>query len=209
MGRTCGTFSIGQGIHSTWPSRRHTSGRDTTYIRAHPRSQEWLARHANLNVELWLRGFEVESVTLEGIGSVEIGVEQNPIEALKMGTAVGSCLGLGGSFAYSAIANVLDINKQVIYARDASGNILARQLAAISEEKSLVCFEVYPIQAGASLQRLFRRYDELWADALGLPLYRNEPDTGYIIANVLSACWWDDHAWDFKIDEDAACLPTP
>ena len=177
-------------------------GGSTDHIRAHPRSQAWLGRHSYLSPKIWLQGLEVEPVILEDVGSVQLAVEQDPLEALKMGTSVGSCLGLGGSFAHSAIANVLDINKQIIYARSASGTLLARQLVAISEERQLVCFEIYPLQAGAAMQRLFRQYDTLWAEALGLTLYRNEPDTDYTIVNVLSARWWDDNPWDFTTDED-------
>ena len=177
-------------------------GGSKDYIRAHPRSQAWIGRHASLPLETWLHGFEVEPVILEDVGSVQFAVEQDALEALKMGTSVGSCLGLGGSFAHSAIANVLDINKQIIYARDASGTILARQLVAIPEEGQLVCFEIYPLQAGAAMQCLFHQYDKLWADALGLTLYHYTPDTNYTIVNVLSVRWWDDNPWDFTINEE-------
>ncbi len=171
------------------------------YIAAHPRSRDWLRRHPDLNFPIWQQGIDFAAATVEGLGSLHIAVEQNPLEALRMGTYVGSCLGLGGDFAYSAVANMLDINKQTLYARDENGKVVARQLAAITEAGQLACFEVYPYPSCPAVQRLFAQYDALWAGALGLTLYRPGPDTDYAIVNVLSTRWWDDNPWDFVIDD--------
>lgn len=176
-----------------------SGGKD--YLRLHPCSQAWLQRHPRLNPNLWLEGIAFPAVFIEGIGTIHIGVETEPLEALRMGTYMGSCLGLGGSFAYSAVANMLDINKQVVYARNKSGRVLARQLVAVSEENQLVCYEVYPGNVAAPTQRLFRDYDTQWAEALGLPLYDAKSADKYDIAHVLSQNWWDDYAWNLEIEE--------
>lgn len=174
---------------------------NTDYIAAHPRSHDWLRRHPTLNLSLWQKGIDFAVVGVEGLGSLHIAVEQDPLEALRMGTYVGSCLGSGGSFAYSAVANMLDINKQTLYARDENGRVVARQLAAITEANQLACFEVYPYPTRPAVQRLFARYDALWADALGMELYRPGPDMDCTIVNVLSTYWWDDSPWDFVVEE--------
>ena len=87
----------------------------TSYQRDHPLTRRWLEKHRCLNLSIWLGGISGEGMTGEW-GKVSLRVETDPLEALKLGTYVGSCLGLGGSFAYSAAAAVLDINKQVVYA---------------------------------------------------------------------------------------------
>jgi hypothetical protein len=93
-----------------------------------------------------------------------------------MGTYVGSCLGLGGICADSSAAVLLDINKQVVYARDQHGKVIGRQLLAISKEDELVCFSVYPLSMKTEFQTLFMKYDRAFANLLGLPLYQEKKD---------------------------------
>lgn len=172
----------------------------TGYILEHPRTQRWLALHPSLDLAIWLAGIPYQAA-LEGYGLVTLAIEPDPLEALKLGTYVGSCLGLGGSFTHSAAAVVLDINKQVVYARDSRGMMLARQLVAISEDDKLVCYWVYPLSAKPELQMLFAEYDRLLSQALGLPIYDAKGDDDYEIARILSHAWWDDSAWDLTVSE--------
>ncbi|MEZ5403846.1 MAG: hypothetical protein R2729_29470 [Bryobacteraceae bacterium] len=126
-------------------------------------------------------------------------MEADPLEVLKLGTYVGSCLGLGGLCAYSAVAAVLDANKRVLYARDQRGTVVARQLVAVSKDDRLVCFDVYPLSTNAALKRIFREYDAAFAAALGLPVYRPSREDEYDIEFVIASQWWDDY-----IDEAGA-----
>lgn len=141
----------------------------------------------------------IESIVpVEEWGAIYIRLEQEPLEALKLGTYVGSCLGLGGSLTYSAVAIVLDINKQVLYARDRQGVVVARQVVAISDSEQLVCFEVYPHSVDAIIKTLFREYNERFAEALGLDMYRENADREYAISLIMSEHWWNDMAWNFS-----------
>lgn len=106
--------------------------------------------------------------------------------------STGSCLGLGGINVDSAITAMLDANKCVACARDASGRVLARQLLAVTEDDRLACFSVYPKSTGAPLKRAFRAFDESLAAALTTPLYR-DPSTANIPL-LLGHDWWDDGA---------------
>lgn len=160
----------------------------------HPRTTAWFARHPRLDAAAWLAGVETRG-ELAGIGEVRITLEHDPLEALKLGTYVGSCLGRGGSLEYSAAAVVLDANKQVIYARDARGSVVGRQLVAISEAEELVCFAVYGTAKPDQLEPLFRDHDRRFATRLGLSIYGDSAsDDGYDIASILSHDWWDDTA---------------
>lgn len=165
----------------------------TKYAQAHPRAIEWRKRHPALNMEIWQSGVPFVR-TLETGGEVKISVETDPLEALRLGTYAGSCLGLGGDFAYSAVAAALDINKRVVYARDTRGVVLARQLLAVSEDDRLVCFSVYPLSAGPELETMFRAFDAEFSDALGLPLLTGDDD--YVIQTILAQSWWDDGVWE-------------
>jgi hypothetical protein len=172
-------------------------GGDREHLLRHPATQDWARRHPRIDLAVWIRGFE------RRIGSeAVIRLEQDPLEVLKMGTYVGSCLGLGGGLTYSAAAALLDINKQVLYARNEQGAVIARQLLAISDKDELVPFAVYPASTGSPVQRAFDRYDTELASALGIA--RVDPTQAYEIENVLSQDWWDDGAWDPGPERDAS-----
>lgn len=140
-------------------------------------------RDPRIDRDVWLGDFA------RRYGDVTFAIEGDPLEALKLGTYVGSCLGRGGACARSAAAVVLDVNKQVVYARDARGAVLARQLLAISDSDELVCFRVY---GQAALAPLFRDFDRALADRLGIPISRGARSVSY----VLSHWWLDDGDWD-------------
>jgi hypothetical protein len=165
------------------------------YLLDHPVSRGWLARHPRV-AQTWLRGLR-RRVTLPGSCEAYLAVEQDPLEVLRLGTHVGTCLGLGGMMAHSAAAVVLDVNKHVVYARDGSGAILGRQLLALSEDDRLVCFPVYPVEAPPRLKRAFWDYDRALADVLKVAIHDpNASAADYKIAGLLSSCWWEDDPWD-------------
>ena len=165
------------------------------YLLAHPATREWLARHPRVDAATWTRGVRFPC-EVRGWGRLDLALEQDPLEALKLGTYVGSCLGLGQICAYSAAAVVLDVNKQVVYARDARGHVVARQLVALSEADTLVCFGVYPESAAPDVQAAFLDYDLRFAENLGLPLHEEQTHGAPVIAYILSQEWWDDGVWD-------------
>ncbi len=173
----------------------------TDYRQTHSLTRRWLAAHPGLALETWQAGVVLCAETRTW-GAVTLTVEQDPLEALKLGTYVGSCLGLGGSFTYSAAAVVLDINKQVIYARDKRGSVAGRQLIAISEEEQLVCYEVYPMSAQKELSGAFAEFDKRFASVLGLPIYNDNEAEDYTIAHILSHDWWDDYAWNLAAADE-------
>jgi hypothetical protein len=163
------------------------------FIVQHPASRAWFTRHPKVDRETWLSG-PVLRREVPGVGEVTLALEQDSLEALRLGTHVGSCLGLNGSCGYSAAAVVLDVNKRVLYARDARGRVLARQLLCISDDDTLVPFNVYPESASQALQSFFLDYDLAFSEALGLSL-SDGPDSPDV-ENVLSTCFWHDGAWE-------------
>ncbi|MEM7310226.1 MAG: hypothetical protein AAF682_26360 [Planctomycetota bacterium] len=74
----------------------HLRGTDD-FVGAHPANRAWLARHPVVDEAAWTGGFELER-ELEGHGRVVLRFERNPLDALRLGTYVGSCLGVGGSY---------------------------------------------------------------------------------------------------------------
>lgn len=178
----------------------HWNG-DDDYRMRHPLTQAWLKKHPQIDVALWQKGIILQAESAAH-GMLTLAIEQEPLEALKLGTHVGSCLGLGGSFSYSAVAAMLDINKQVVYARDVKGNVVGRQLLALSEDDQIVCYSVYPGSTVPAIQKMFLDYDRRFAEMMNVRLYSADSDAKYEIDTVLSHGWWDDWVWDFQIDGD-------
>ena len=79
--------------------RAHLAG-DPDYLLRHPATVAWARRHPGIDLATWTRGID-HHFTTDG-RAVSIRLERDPLEVLKLGTYVGSCLGLGGSFACSA-----------------------------------------------------------------------------------------------------------
>ncbi|MEZ5352948.1 MAG: hypothetical protein R2762_09960 [Bryobacteraceae bacterium] len=165
---------------------------DTGYLARHVETVSWYRRHPEVPRRIWEQGI---ATAAEGIA---IQLERDPFEILKLGTYVGSCLGVGGLCDDSAAAALLDANKKVLYARDFGGRVVARQLVAISNAGQLVCFSVYPSSAARPVKNAFADHDREFAKALGLPLHVPATGSGdYAVDCVVAETWWDDGSWDF------------
>lgn len=178
---------------------------DKEYLHRHPLNRSWLARQKRLNQKVWLDGMTMTRNLADG-SSVTLHIELDPLEALRLGTYVGSCTGVGGMCAYSAAAVVLDLNKHVVYARDGHGAVLARQLVAVSEDELLVCFEVYPGGVRGEIKKWFREFDLMLAGRLGIEIFNPDSEvkgSGHVDL-LLSRDWWDDGAWNLKLSDESA-----
>jgi hypothetical protein len=171
---------------------------DREYLSTHPATLAWYRKHKAVPRDLWEHGIEFQP----GQG-LTIHLEHDPFEILKLGTYVGTCLGVGGICCDSAAAALLDANKKVLYARDQRGRVVARQLLAIADDDRLVCFSVYPLSCPSTIKSAFRDYDYAFARAMDLLLYQpsESDESGYRVSSVLSVYWWDDCSWDFKTGE--------
>ena len=157
----------------------------------HPLNRAWWARHPRIDAQAWRT-----NPPATGTAEIALAFETDPLEILMLGTYVGSCLGLGGLCDYSAVACLLDANKQVVYARNAAGHVLARQLLAIDEDDRLVCFAVYPVTTSEELLSAFHAFDEALASAMGIEIYRHQDNQErYQVATILAQEWWDDGFW--------------
>ncbi|MEK8020559.1 MAG: hypothetical protein VSS75_027145, partial [Candidatus Parabeggiatoa sp.] len=173
--------------------KAYTAG-NANYLYQHPLTLIWIKQHPHINLKLWTEGIILDNY--EEKQYISITLEPRPLEVLKMGTYVGSCLGLGGIMTDSAVAIMLDINKQVLYARNENGIVIARQLIAISKDDQLVAFQIYPHNTASRIKKLFFDYDQHFAHRLGIKLFKSERDN-YEIEHILSEYWWDDGAWHF------------
>jgi hypothetical protein len=170
----------------------------------HAANRAWLARHPRLDVDVWTQGIAYER-DVAGHGRLRVEVEQDPLEALKLGTYVSSCLGVGGLYDYSAVCVVADINKQVLYARRRDGTVVGRQVVAITEQDQIAFFSVYPIPADGGLEEAFLDFDLAFAKRLGLEPFAGDDAP---IALIVAGDWWDDGVWSRITPERLALAST-
>ncbi|MFZ6874061.1 hypothetical protein ACO0LF_18545 [Undibacterium sp. Di27W] len=166
---------------------------DTLAYIQHPLNRAWYAKHPGVQQAIWQTGL-LRKVQI-GQAELTLAFEHDPFEVLMMGSYAGTCLGIGGLCDYSTVACLLDANKQVLYARDAEGRVVARQLLAIDEADQLVCFWVYPQKISQELKAAFKSYDIELAALLGLPMYQDSDDSSYDVTTILAQGWWDDGPW--------------
>jgi hypothetical protein len=166
---------------------------DETFAFRHPKNLAWLARHPMLRTKPWFGAFRFE-VVVRTMGPVRIAPETDPLEALRMGTLVGSCVSLGGGNEHSGLAVALDANKQVLFMRRPGGAFVARQVVGVSEDDQLVCYPVYPLGSPGPVKDAFLACDEAFARAVGLPLRR--VDEGASVVPLLVGHWYEDGLWD-------------
>jgi hypothetical protein len=130
---------------------------------------------------------------------VRLRFEGDPLHILQMGNYFDTCLSFDGCNNYSTVANACELNKRVLYARDAAGRVIARKLIGINENGQLIGYETYTNLSGESalaVRRVVRHYVGEFALRCRLSL-ANEG----AVPRLFAERWYDDgHCrWD---DED-------
>ena len=173
------------------------SSGNRNYRENHPSNRRWIARHAHLDLSLWLYDEEHRFHVSFGDGEeFFIDLETDPEIELKMGSLVGSCLSSGAFNSFSAVSNTLDVNKRVAFLRNVDGKFLARQLLAISTTEQLIAFDVYTARNRSesdSYEEAFRAFDYFLAEQIGVAV---NTDDSYTIENLIAPYWYDDGSWE-------------
>ena len=91
----------------------------------HPANRGYLARFARLrscgvNVEPWLHP-QTRTCVGDNGRTVKLVFERDPLEIFQMGSHFKTCVSVEGFNFFSVLAVAADINKHVVYARDAGG----------------------------------------------------------------------------------------
>ncbi|NQZ67027.1 MAG: hypothetical protein HRT89_03050 [Lentisphaeria bacterium] len=122
--------------------RAEASGH-TNWIAKHPTNKRFIdgLKTHNINTDVWLSDYQDEHKVFNSKWTLYL--EMDPIKVLEMGNLFGTCLSLGGDFAYSTVANAIEINKRVIYIRNEKGHVIGRKLIALSREGVLYGFNSY------------------------------------------------------------------
>jgi hypothetical protein len=155
-------------------------------LRAEPANRAFLARIARKRVKIapWLDG--IGSIRFEDpSGALELSLEPDPLEVLRMGEHFGTCLSPGGENFYSAVVNAVDINKRVIYARDASGAVVGRCLLALTDAGRILTF--HPYHHRGDFENMVRGFAGELARRMGTQVVAHGT-----VTPLVASRWYDD-----------------
>jgi hypothetical protein len=120
------------------------SGEPPWDLRGQPANRAFLSRLTRRGVSIgpWLDGTDPMRFD-DPSGALELSLEPDPLEVLRMGEHFGTCLSPGGENFFSAVVNTVDINKRVVYGRDAAGAVVGRCLLALTDTGRILTFHAY------------------------------------------------------------------
>ncbi|MGE0707252.1 MAG: hypothetical protein AB7N76_16425 [Planctomycetota bacterium] len=167
-------------------------------LREHPRNRAFLERLLERGVDVvpWLEGFGELERSAPGASDPSSGgarpafrlsLEEDPLEVLRMGEAFQTCLAPGSFNFWSAVSNAADINKRVLYGRDAAGKVVGRVLLAITEETTLRAFRPYALAPTDG----FAAAAELAISELAAAMGIARSSSGRVVT-LVARDWYDD-----------------
>lgn len=157
-------------------------------LREHPANAAFLAmlRERGLDPAPWLDGIGPLEVG-EGEARLRLALEDDPLELFHMGRHFGTCLSPGQCNFFSVFANAADIDKRVLYARDARGKVLGRRLFCLTQEGALLAFHAYCHDASSGFAEASAEFARRLAQAMGTVVVGRGT-----VPRLLAPDWYDD-----------------
>ena len=129
--------------------------------------------------------------------------ERDEVEKLLMGHYFDTCLSTDGCNFFSAVANAVDVNKQVLYARDERGRVVGRCLFALGDAGSIMTFNPYCHDAE------FPFAEHVATIAAELATNMNTfVSRGDQVSSLVAPDWYNDGAYDLGVSFDREDSPV-
>ena len=114
-----------------------------------------------------------------------------------MGNYFDTCLSSGQMNAFSTVANAVDLNKRVVYAKSSTGKIIGRKLIALNDQCEMVGFYTYTSlenkTANRELRVLFAGFLRAFAKRCDLKLAEQGE-----VPKLASQDWYNDGICSWK-----------
>ncbi|MEM9455131.1 MAG: hypothetical protein AAGF11_13200 [Myxococcota bacterium] len=167
-------------------------------LREHPANAAFIEslRARKLDPGPWLDG----SGGLDGVGEmtvkhkgqrITLRLEDDPLEIFHMGRHFGTCLSPGHCNFFSVFVNAADINKRVLYARDAQGRVLGRRLLCLTAQGAIVAFNCYAHDSSWDLDKHSTAFVLRLAEAMGTVVVSRGT-----VPTLVAREWYDDGSVD-------------
>ena len=149
-------------------------------------------RDLGVVMEPWMTSPSIRYTTPDG-HQFNLCFEADPIEIMHMGRHFGTCLAPGSFNYFSAITNAVDINKQVLFARDENRRVVGRMLVCLTNEGGLIPFAPYTHSDSTDFTNLARKYLLEIAHSMKTLLVKDGE-----VSTLLAPKWYDDGSFDLK-----------
>ncbi len=161
-------------------------------LRGEPSNRAFLAIMARQGLSLapWLEGIGSRSHTIGGM-VLDFELEDDPLEVMHMGEPFDTCLAPGSFNFFSAVANAADVNKRVLYARDAGGTVRGRCLLALTNDGHILVFNVYAHTHKDAVENAVATFVQDLAQAMGTAVTPRGQ-----VKNLVADDWYDDGPLD-------------
>ena len=158
-----------------------------------PANRQWQQQmqQRGLQLEPWLTPQPPVSVNCPKGRKVFIGLETSHFETLCMGLHFQTCLSPDSFNFFSAISNAVDLNKRVLYARDARQRVVGRCLLAIGETGGLLTFNPYCHQPEIDFGELVATFAANLAASMGTVVVNSDN-----VSPLVAPDWYDDGSTD-------------
>lgn len=162
-------------------------------MRTAPRNERFLERATKHGIDVtpWLDPEPPQPMQSKRQRTMLVGIETDPLEVFRMGGYFGTCLSPGDVNFFSVVANACDINKRVVFARDESGLVLGRVLTALTDEHTLLVFNLYAHDRTLGVAENMTAYVHALARKMGVTVTRHGS-----VPRLVAAEWYDDGAID-------------
>jgi hypothetical protein len=174
---------------------RQRAGAPPWCLHDEPANQAYLQRLHTLGIDatLWITPAPPQLYTGDNGRQVWVGLEEDPLEIFHMGGYFHTCLRPGSFNFFSVVANAADVNKQVVYARDAEGNVVGRCLLALTDHGQLLTFEPYCHDPALNFREMMARFATSLAAGMGTTVaYHGR------VATLVATDWYDDGPRDLS-----------
>ncbi|MEO1524813.1 MAG: hypothetical protein AAFX06_05220 [Planctomycetota bacterium] len=139
-----------------------------------------------------------------GLGEkVILQFTHSALDYLLMGHHFATCLSPDDENFFSTIANAVDVNKQVLYARTVDGDVVGRCLMAISTERKLLIFDVYAHRWYREICVAVKDFAEQLAAEMKIAI-AVDGDVSSLVVDE----WYDDGAIDIQKQIERNSRPT-
>ena len=168
---------------------RQRSGPPPWHLAAEPANQHYLdrLRRRGIDPTLWVNPAPSQPYHGQNGRQVWLGIETDPLEIFQMGAYFRTCLSPDNFNFFSVFANTADVNKQVVYARDAQGNVVGRCLLALTDSGELLTFEPYCHDPALDFAALMSEFAGTLAQQMGTHITNQGP-----VRCLVATDWYDD-----------------
>lgn len=143
-----------------------------------------------INMGPWLSdAFDHFATTHDG-ESYRLSFTRDVLDYLMMGFHFDTCLSPGSCNFFSTIANAIDINKQVVYGKTASGRVIGRCLFTLTDQGMILTYHRYAHDPSDGFSDAVDQFSKRLAQAMNTRLA-----SAGKVSTLVAHDWYDDGAF--------------